>query len=72
MTEDDRYWWMDPKELERLARWSEDRPPTEDEELKEALRLQQHKEHFEAPDPSDNLTDDQIMGMLPKHYREDR
>ena len=68
----DEKWWMDPEELEKLARWGVDQPPSEDEELKEALRRQQHAEHFEAPDPSDDLSDEEILEMLPKHYREDR
>ena len=65
---DDR-WWMDPRELEKLARWGVDEPPSEDEELKEALLRQQHKEHFEAPDPSDELSDEEIIESLPDLFR---
>jgi MoxR-like ATPase len=58
----DEKWWLDPKQLQRLSEVPEevDPPPSSEEELKQALLEQQRKEHFEAPDPSDSLTDEEL------------
>ncbi len=59
-----------PLDAERLMRMAEeeDAPPSTEEELKAALLRQQHREHFEVPDPSDD-TDDEIWDALPESFR---
>ncbi len=57
-------------DAERLVRMAEeqDAPPSDEEELKQALRDQQHAEHFLVPDPSDDLTDDELFNLMPKPW----
>jgi len=47
-------------------------PPSEDDELKEALLLQQHEDKFVVPDPTDHLSDDELWEMMPESIRRSR
>ncbi len=43
-------------------------PQSADDELKQALLEQHHRDHFEVPDPSDGLTDDELFERMPKPW----
>jgi hypothetical protein len=59
---------LDAEKLMKLAEMP-DSPPSEDDELKQALLEQHHRDHFEVPDPSDDLTDDELFERMPKPWR---
>lgn len=59
---------LDAEKLRKMAE-EEDIPPTEDEELKEALLLQNFQDRFIVPDPSDNLSDDELWALMPEAIR---
>ncbi len=61
-------------DTEQLRTWAAEdlRNPTPispDDELKQALLEQHHADHFEVPDPSDGLTDDELFERMPKPWR---
>lgn len=61
-------------DVETMAAWAAEEaqnptPATEDDELKEALRLQQHERKFVQPDGSDHLSDDELWHLLPESIR---
>jgi hypothetical protein len=59
---------LDAEKLMKLAEM-QDPSPSEDDELKQALLEQHHADHFEAPDPSDGLTDDELWERMPESIR---
>lgn len=61
-------------DADTLRRWAEEEdrnptPPSEDDELKEALRLQNFQDRFVVPDPSDPYTDDELWEQMPESIR---
>jgi hypothetical protein len=61
-------------DTEQLRTWAAEdlRNPTPispDDELKAELLRQHHADHFEVPDPSDGLTDDELFERMPKPWR---
>jgi len=58
-------------DTEQLRAWAEmpDPSPSEDDQLKAELLRQHHADHFEVPDPSDDLTDDELFERMPKPWR---
>lgn len=58
------------EDVERLAA-QQDEPLPEDHQLKDALREQNHRYHFEAPDSTDGMTDDELWARSPKPWRKD-
>ncbi len=61
-------------DVEQLQAWAREErrnptPPSEDDELKEALRLQQHEDKFVVPDPTDHLSDDELWELMPESIR---
>jgi len=61
-------------DTEQLQAWAEEEirnptPPSEDDELKEALRLQNFADKFVVPDPTDHLSDDELWALMPESIR---
>lgn len=59
---------LDAEKLMRLAEM-QDPPLSEDDQLKAELLRQNHEEHFEAPDPSDALSDAELWELMPESIR---
>jgi len=61
-------------DVETMRAWAAEEirnptPPSEDDELKEALRLQNFADKFVVPDPTDHLSDDELWEMMPESIR---
>ncbi len=61
-------------DVSTMAAWAEEErrnptPPSEDDELKEALRLQNFADKFVVPDPTDHLSDDELWERMPESIR---
>lgn len=59
---------LDNERLRRMAA-EPDAPLSADDELKEALLLQNFQDRFIVPDPSDNLSDDELWALMPESIR---
>ncbi len=61
-------------DTEQLRAWAREErrnpaPISPDDELKAELLRQHHEDHFEVPDPSDGLTDDELWARMPESIR---
>ena len=61
-------------DVETMTAWAKEErrnptPPSEDDELKEALRLQNFADKFVVPDPTDHLSDDELWERMPESIR---
>jgi hypothetical protein len=61
-------------DVETMTAWAKEErrnptPPSEDDELKEALRLQNFADKFVQPDPTDHLSDDELWELMPESIR---
>jgi hypothetical protein len=60
-------------DVETMTAWAKEErrnptPRSEDDDLKAELLRQHHEDHFGVPDPSDDLTDDELFERLPKPW----
>ena len=61
-------------DVETMTAWAKEEarnptPPSEDDELKEALRLQNFQDRFMVPDPTDHLSDAELWELMPESIK---